>query len=173
MFHVLEQVRPGGFSGPTAVQGPSPPSMGATWSTPELVKPFRPFSLWSHEQSERLLTQYQTSNLFFGIDARELAFLTGESTSVSNEVVAALSKDGSTRINALSFILGVIAVADSGAAAPSLVEPKLRLMFRAFDFNDARAISLDEMTLFCHREIFMADRFSSFMTGTRKAPNLA
>ena len=47
------------------------------------MKPFRPFSLWSHEQSERLLTQYQTSNLFFGIDARELAFLTGESTSVS------------------------------------------------------------------------------------------
>ena len=63
--------------------------MGATWSNPELVKPFRPFSLWSHEQSERLLTLYQTSNLFFGIDARELAYLTGESASVSNEVVAA------------------------------------------------------------------------------------
>ena len=47
--------------------------MGASWSTPNLVKPFSTFSLWSHEQSEGLLKQYQNSNFFFGIDSRELA----------------------------------------------------------------------------------------------------
>ena len=62
--------------------------MGASWSTPTLVKPFSTFSLWSHEQSEGLLKQYQNSNFFFGIDSRELAYLTGESATVSFNVSA-------------------------------------------------------------------------------------
>ena len=121
--------------------------MGASWSTPDLVKPFSTFSLWSHEQSESLLMQYQNSNFFFGIDSRELAYLTGESATVAKDVVAKLSKAGSSRINALSFIMGVIAIADAGAEAPSLLEKKLRLMFKAFDFNEVSAVSMDEMTI--------------------------
>ena len=46
----------------------------------------------THEQSEGLLKQYQNSNFFFGIDSRELAYLTGENATISKEVVAKLSK---------------------------------------------------------------------------------
>ena len=144
--------------------------MGTGWSiTTEPA--FAPFCSWTHAQAEDLLRQYQLSSFSFGIDHRELSFLTGESTTVAKAIVAALifdppmralegygvthchhldqlAKQGTSRINALTAILGVIAVAGSAPPATTpLLEVKLKLIFRAFDFGSSTAISKDEASI--------------------------
>jgi hypothetical protein len=115
--------------------------MGAACSVPPLAYPFELFQTWTRDQAARLLRRYERSGLAFSLGAAPLANLLRVETEVAHAIVAQLAKNRS-EISALGLIVAVIAVSDPSPAIESpgvVLEDKLQLIFRAFNFAKQRS----------------------------------
>jgi len=121
--------------------------MGSAFSTPPLPEPFSMFQFWAHARTGEMLHTYKTNDYEFGIDTKIVAILIGGDQDWANEIVEKFAVDGSSIINALSFISGIIAIANHGTSKPSLLEEKISLVFDAFDFDGTGNMTMDELTI--------------------------